>query len=252
MARTIGILSGKGGVGKTTLVSNLGLAFNKIGKNVLVVDADLSGANLVQHFGIEPITTLNDVLNGRAFITEAFYKIEGIGIIPASILDYEGDATKLTDVLLDVTGDRDLILLDGPSGSGKDAETIVQASDEILIVTEPEMPSITNAIEILKLAEKYNRPITGVVINKYRNERNQLTAKQVQETLDKRLMGRIEDHRNVRDSIALRLPIVVYAPKSKVSKQFMSTAYRILGVENPSKNLRERLRRAFYRPPKEF
>ncbi len=252
MTRTIGILSGKGGVGKTTLVSNLGLAFSKIGKKVLVVDADLTGANLVQHFGLEPLITLNDVLSGRAFITEAFYKVEGIGIIPASILDYNDDLKKIKDILLDFTGDHDIILIDGPSGCGKLAENIVQASDEIIIVTEPEMPSITNAIGILKLTEKYNRPITGVIINKIRRERNQLSSKQIQETLNKKLLGEIKDHKHIRESIALRTPVLLYSPTSKVSKQILNTAYRILGIEKPNRTIAEKIKNVFFRPSLSF
>ncbi len=252
MTRTIGVLSGKGGVGKTTLVANLGSALSNLSKSVLIVDADLSGANLIQHFGIEPLTTLNDVMAGRAFITEAFYKINGVAIIPASILDYSEDITRLKNILLDFTGDRDVILIDGPSGSGKVAEGVIQASDEIIIVTEPEMPSITNAIGIIKLAEKYNRPISGVVINKKRNEKSQLTAQNIEETLNQRLLGEITDHKRVREAIALRIPVVTYSPKSKVSRQFMNTAYRLLGVEPKEKSLKNRIRAAFYRPPKYF
>ena len=89
MTRILSVVSGKGGVGKTTLVSNISASLVKAGKNVLVIDGNVTGSNLHIHLGIEAtdnMITLNDVLEDKAFITQAIYRHPlGFSIIPASL-----------------------------------------------------------------------------------------------------------------------------------------------------------------------
>jgi len=75
MTRIIGVVSGKGGVGKTTLVSNLGASLAKEGYNVAIVDANLTGANLGLHYGLisYPIS-VHDVMKKNASLSDAVYK----------------------------------------------------------------------------------------------------------------------------------------------------------------------------------
>ncbi|MCK5452598.1 MAG: AAA family ATPase, partial [Candidatus Aenigmarchaeota archaeon] len=88
MTEIISVVSGKGGVGKTTLVSNLAVALTKLGGKVLVIDGNVSGANLGIHLGVPSVypVSLNDVLHKDAFITQAIYRhASGFNIIPASL-----------------------------------------------------------------------------------------------------------------------------------------------------------------------
>ena len=86
MTRIIGVVSGKGGVGKTTVVANLGAALRSLDKNVVLVDANVSTPALALSYGLySPQTTLNDVLWGRAEVPEAMYiHHTGVRLIPAS------------------------------------------------------------------------------------------------------------------------------------------------------------------------
>jgi septum site-determining protein MinD len=103
MSRIITITSGKGGVGKTTTSINLGAAINAFGREVIVVDANLTTPNVGLHLGapIVPIS-LNHVLSGKAKLTEAMYEHEsGTKIIPSSLSVSELrrlDPDKLKDV----------------------------------------------------------------------------------------------------------------------------------------------------------
>ena len=87
MARIVACVSGKGGVGKTTITSNLGLVLNNLGKKTIVVDGNITTPNLSIHLGIPlyPIT-LHDVLKGEADIREALYlHPTGLTILPGGI-----------------------------------------------------------------------------------------------------------------------------------------------------------------------
>src|SRR3989338_11517016 len=118
MTRIIAIVSGKCGVGKTTLVANLGAALAGMGKDVIVLDANLTTPNLGIHLGVPlfPVT-LHDVLKGRAHIRDAIYDHEsGLRVVPAgiSLRDLRGvDAKDLPTALLDLLGHADIILVDG-------------------------------------------------------------------------------------------------------------------------------------------
>ena len=121
MARIIGIISWKGGVGKTTLTSNLGVSFAKEGYSVAVVDANLSGANLGLHFGlISYPTSIHDVMKGSAHVKDVIYKHpSGVDIIPASlsfedVLDTE--PRNIRESIESHLGEKDFVLIDAATG----------------------------------------------------------------------------------------------------------------------------------------
>ena len=97
MTRFVGILSGKGGVAKTTTTVNLGAAFNYFGRDVTIVDGNLSTPNLGLHLGVPVVPiSLHDVLKGKNDILESVYQHNsGLKIIPASL--YVNEMDKLND-----------------------------------------------------------------------------------------------------------------------------------------------------------
>lgn len=243
MTRIIGVISGKGGVGKTTSVSNLAVALSKLDKSVLVIDGNLSGANLGQHFGVEfEGTTLNDVMNEDAFITQALYKREGVSVIPASILDFEGDHSKLKYTLLEYVGDKDFILVDAAAGVHDEVEEVIRASDEVVLVTEPETPSLTNAVGAKRLSDSLERDITGVIVNNVRHERNEVETPEIENILDAEVLGEVPEHRHVRDSISENKPVVSHRPNSKPSKAYMEIAYELTGEVRPQSGVMDKFK----------
>src|SRR5690606_6478266 len=125
MTRVISVASGKGGVGKTTITANLGVALATYGEEVIVLDADVAMANLELILGMEGKSiTLQDVLSGEATIDEAIYEGPGgVKIVPAGI-SLEGlrkvKLDRLEEALEVLIEDADILLIDAPAGLEKD------------------------------------------------------------------------------------------------------------------------------------
>ena len=173
MGKVYSILSGKGGVGKTTSAINLAAALNALGEDVLIVDANLSTPNIGLHLGapIVPVT-LNHVLDGRADVTDAIYEHDsGLKILPSSLSIRELkriNHDKLIEVAKELRKLADYILLDSSAGLGREAESAINSADEIIIITQAEMPSVADALKTSKLTEYLNKDIRGFIINRHK------------------------------------------------------------------------------------
>ena len=172
MSKIYAIISGKGGVGKTTTTINVGASFNKLGEDVIIVDGNLTTPNVGIHLGapIVPIT-LNHVLNNQAKIEDAIYEHEsGTKVIPASLslkeierIDYK----KIPEIVRRLKKFTDHVLIDSAAGLGEEARVSIISADEIIIVTNAEMSAVTDALKTIKLAEEYNKFVKGVIITLY-------------------------------------------------------------------------------------
>lgn len=242
MTRVISVVSGKGGVGKTTMTSNLAVSLSQKGEEVLIIDGNFSGANLAQHFGIGfSDVTLNDVLNGDAYITQAVAKHpEGVSVIPASILEFSANADSLKHSIVEFLGDKDFVFIDAAAGIGDEVEAAIEASDEVLLVSEPELPALTNCLGAKKLAEQMNREVLGLVVNGVRNERSEVSREDIEDLMETQVIGAVPDHKHVREAIALREPVVAYKPGSRASMAIEDVAHRVKGEEPPERGMIQR------------
>src|SRR3989344_4634376 len=157
MKRVIVITSGKGGVGKTTTAINLGAAIRHFGRDVLIVDGNLSTPNIGIHFGSPEVpVNLNHVLSNKAEVFEAVYEHEsGLKIIPSSLSIKELKRIKperLKNFKKDFTKVSDIVIMDSAAGLGSEAMAPIAMADELIVVTNPEMPAVTDALKAVKLA----------------------------------------------------------------------------------------------------
>lgn len=244
MTRVITVVSGKGGVGKTTVTSNLGTALSRQGDDVLIIDGNFSGANLAQHFGIGfSEVTFNDVLKGDAYITQAVSKhSDGVSIVPASVLEFSANSEQLKHSIVEFLGEKDFVFIDAAAGVGEEVEAAIEASDEVLLVSEPELPALTNCLGAKKLAEQLNRDILGLVVNGVKDEKSEVRLDDIEELVEADIIGKVPDHRHVREAIALREPVVSHKPHSKASVAIKDVAHRLKGREPPKKDVTTRLK----------
>ena len=172
-ARVIAVTSGKGGVGKTNIVANLGYTFARMGKKVLILDADLGLGNLDVLLGLAPKYNLSHVIMGEKSISEII--VEGPGnmlILPASSGIQE--LTQLTQSqkiqilreLDQVIDSVDLLLIDTAAGISSNVMDFNVTAHEIIVVVSPEPTSITDAYALMKvLSLKYAEKCCKVIVN---------------------------------------------------------------------------------------
>ncbi|MEM5829436.1 MAG: cell division ATPase MinD [Candidatus Aenigmatarchaeota archaeon] len=234
MTRTILITSGKGGVGKTTLTSNLASALCLLGEDVVAIDANLTTPNLGLHLGMHfaPIT-LHDVLKGESKLKDAIYPHPfGFKVIPASMSvdDLTGiDPTKLYEVVLNLTGKINFILLDSAAGLGRESTSALQATEEVLVITNPNLPSVADALKTIRLAERLEKKIIGVVVNRVRRKDYELTKTEIEEMTGYPVLVQIPEDNNVAKAIFAKMPVVNYSPHSPASIEFKRLACLLTG-----------------------
>ncbi|MBI4173332.1 MAG: P-loop NTPase [Candidatus Aenigmarchaeota archaeon] len=234
MGRIIAISSGKGGVGKTTMCANLAAALADLGKTVVAVDTNFTTPNLGMHLGIPlyPIT-IQDILRGRAGIKDAIYNHQsGFRILPADV-SIAGLMVPKANELLDIFYKlrADFVLIDSAAGLGKETKASLEAADELITVANPEMTSITDAIKLHALADRYQTRKVGVIVNMVRNEGHEMDELEIANFLEAPVLGQVRDDRHVRQSIAAKRPVVHHRPGSKAARQIKGIAARLCGVK---------------------
>ncbi|HLC59382.1 MAG TPA: cell division ATPase MinD [archaeon] len=232
MGRCILITSGKGGVGKTTLTSNLAASLADMGYATVAVDANLTTPNLGIHLGMHLVArTLHDVLRGEEKIERAMYPHPlGFKIIPGNIsvnslqnVKYE----RLGGVVLKLLSQFDFVLLDSPAGLGEDTKTAIDSTNEIIIITNPDMPSVTDALKTIKHATKRYKKVLGIVVNRIRGASHELSIKEVEEMLGLPVIAAIPEDSTISKSIARKTPAVSFNSGSSASKEMNRLAHRI-------------------------
>jgi septum site-determining protein MinD len=235
--RIIGVLSGKGGVGKTTVVANLGAVLsNKFKKDVVIVDCNLTTSHLSISLGMYycPVT-INNILRGEKTIFEAMYDHpSGMKIIPCSVRlkELEGvDITKLKEIIKDLKGKVDIILLDSSPGLGRVAYSAIHASEEIIFVTNPNIPAATDIIKCNEIIKEVNKKPIGIALNMVNKKDYELTRREVEIMTELPVIASIPNDKNIHKSLATRMPIVMFKPRSKSSKELTKLAGLLIGEE---------------------
>lgn len=243
MTRVISIVSGKGGVGKTTVVANLGtIMAQKFKRNVIIIDCNVSTSHLGLYLGMyyTPVT-LNQVLAGTAKIEDAIYQyhVSGLRVIPASLSfsDLKGvDIARLKNIIKKLFGKADIILLDAAPGLGREALAAIRASDEVIFVNTPFVPSTMDIIKCHQVASEIGVKPLGVVLNMVGKEKYELTTKEVEELIELPVISTIPMDKNVYRSLALKIPVYLFSPNSPASKELVNLAAKILGEKYQPEN----------------
>ena len=258
----ITVASGKGGVGKTTTTANLGVALSKIGKKVLVVDGDISMANLALIFGFEKkIPSLHEVLSEECEVRDAIYKHNsGIFVLPTS-LSIEGykksDLDIFPDAILEVADDYDYVLIDAPAGLNKDMAIHLAIADKVLMVLTPELFSIADGLKIKQSTEMAGTSIIGAILNRTGRDYGEMKVDEIEMIVQEKIICAIPEDGNIRNSTLKRRSVLEYDPNSPASKAYMELALKITGSyvdvnkieemynKNLAKNITSKIKRFF-------
>ena len=247
MTRIICVAGAKGGISKTVTTINLGAALNYFGKNVAIVDTNLTTPNIGLYLGVPVVPiTLHDVLKDKNHITEAIYQHKsGLKIIPGSISlnDLNFNTKLLKKSIHSLHGLIDIAILDTPAGLGKETSSVIEASDEVLIVTNPEIPALTDALKTIRLAKKLHKPVIGVVVARTRNDNLEVPIENIANLLEKPIIGIVPEDHKVRKSLNEKDAVVHLYPKSASSLSYKKIAASLIGhyYQEENKNFFELL-----------
>lgn len=236
------ITSGKGGVGKTAVTANLAYSLAKLGKKVLILDADLGLANIDVVFGLTPIYNLNHFFSGEQELDTILVDGPlGIKILPAGSgiqnfirLDAH-QKMRLLNGLDSMHNSFDYVLIDTEAGISENVTYFNTAAQEILVVTTPEPTAITDAYALMKLlSTKYHEKHFNLVVNQIQSEDEALDVYRKLTMVANRYLdisidylGSVPEDRQMIDSIRKQRVIIDLYPNSKITAAFAQLASRI-------------------------
>lgn len=231
MGKIMGVISLKGGVGKTSVVASLGSAFSELGKKVLLVDGNLSSPSLGMHFNvINPEKTLHHVLKGSVHPKEAIYDHGKFHLMPSSIFNkMEINPLKLKDRIRNFKRSYDVILVDSSPSLNEETLAVMLASDELMVVTTPDYPTLSATMKAVKLAKQRGTPISGLILNRVHNKNFEIPIKDIEETLELPVLAVIPYDTNVLKSLSNMESYVSAKPNSKGSIEYKKLAATLMG-----------------------
>lgn len=241
--KVIAVTSGKGGVGKTNVVANLGVALSRLGQRVMILDADLGLGNLDVLFGIIPAYTLEHVLLGQKSISEIMVLgPEGVRILPTSSASVE--MTRLTDeqkLILLSEFDRleqqiDIFLIDTAAGISSNVIYFNTVAQEIIVVATTEPTSVTNAYAMMKvLSRQHGEKRFSLLANMMHSEEEaKALFKKLSMVADQFLgvgvdyLGAIPQDEYLRMAVHQQKTVVERYPSARSSLRFVDLAKEII------------------------
>lgn len=250
MARVIVVTSGKGGVGKTTMVANISTALAQMGKKVLAIDVDIGLRNLDMILGLENriVYDIVDVVEKRVAPEKAFVKDKRglpLYLLPAAQTK-DKDAVKphqMVELVESIKDKFDYIMLDSPAGIEGGFKTASAPAEEALIVVNPEVSSVRDADRIIGLLESMEKSNMKLIINRIRlhqvKKGEMLSVEDIEEILQIPKIGIVPDEEKLVDFTNKGEPIVL-SEESKVGKAIKNIARRLEGEEVPFTELEEK------------
>ncbi len=177
VARKIVVTSGKGGVGKTTVTANLGMALACLGVRVVLIDVDFGLNNLDVVMGVENkiVYDVMDILDGRCRVKQALVQDnekKNLFILPsgnvASSSGITGQQVKL--IIESLSPLFDYVLLDCPAGIDIGFHRAVSCADEAIVVATPSLTSLRDADKVITVLESYRLSCVSLVVNRARGD----------------------------------------------------------------------------------
>jgi MinD-like ATPase involved in chromosome partitioning or flagellar assembly len=152
---------------------------------------------------------------------------------------------RLAEVLMLVKDAYDFILIDGAAGIGREVISVIKASDNVLLVANPEMTSVLAAVKALKISRALGVPAIGVVLNRAMKEKHALKQADIEELCESKVIGVIPFDKKVQESIKKMEPVALSDRSSPAKEAFIALGSYLLGVEYRREGLLERLKRLF-------
>lgn len=242
--RSIAVVSGKGGVGKTNLSVNLAIAMGQMGSRVMLMDADMGLANADLLLGVVPKHHLGHVIGGAVDLEDIVVPVEervslipgGAGFSDLADLDEQSQA-MLIEKFAAMEGRADVLLVDTGAGIHRNVISFAAAADEVLLLTTTEPTAIRDAYGVLKslVTGLTWKPQVSLVVNMSMSDdeafsvadRIRMAAEQFL-SLKVNYVGYVLWDQRVMDSVRRRRPLLLHSPDSPASSCIKVIARRLL------------------------
>ena len=238
MARKIVITSGKGGVGKTSVMANLGARLATMGKRVCLVDMDFGLNNLDVVMGVESLIVYDivDCIEGKCRAKQALIESpdrKNLYILPSvhSFTKSQVSPENIKELFTSIDASFDFIFLDCPAGIDAGFHRAVSVCDEAFVVTTPQLSSLRDADKVLSILRSYSLLSVSVIINRVRGdlvvEGMTLSPEEIENVLKTEVIGIVPEDDGVFLYNAGNIP-----PELEASKAFRLLAANVIGGKN--------------------
>lgn len=242
MSEVIVVTSGKGGVGKTTTSANVGTGLARLGKKVVLVDADIGLRNLDVVMGLENriVYNLVDVIEGKCRLKQALIKDKrnpGLFLLPAAQTRDKNCITpkQMTALVESLKHQYDFVILDCPAGIEQGFQNAIAGANRAVVVTTPEVSAIRDADRIVGLLEANELKEIELIVNRLRYDLikrgDMMSVEDVVDILGIPLLGIVPDDENVVVATNQGEPLV--GNTSQAGQAYFNICCRLIGKEVP-------------------
>jgi septum site-determining protein MinD len=195
--------------------------------------------------------TLHDVLYNHAPIRDAICESgHGFDVLTSSLAPTKKqqgriNPYKLHNRISQIKRDYDFIIIDSSPNLNDEMLSTMIASDELLVVTSPDYPTLSCTMNAIKVAKEKKTPIAGLVLNKVRDKKFELSAKDIEDTTGVPVLSVINDDVKVLEALSKTTPAAACAPKRKFSIAYTGLAANLAGEEYEDPRFISRIKRAF-------
>jgi len=247
--RVISILSTKGGVGKTTVASNLALALQSFGRSTVLLDFNFTTPHISLYFNIlQASRTLNNFLKNECGFNEIIYRhSSGLSIVPTSLSlrDVVSIENSLKDMIEENLRNFEFVIIDSAPGLGKEAMIALSSCQEAIFVSTPDFVSVFDVAKTYKLINGLpKKPIVlGVILNRVRRKSYEMKKEEVERYSGLPVLAEIMESEAFLKSLSLRIPAFLF--DRDVSEKFKELAAKIAGIPYEKEKTIDKLLKIF-------